>query len=85
MCDLLSLLSAKDAQALLQWANEQQARVILVGDTRQLSAVEAGNPFKSLQAGGIAIAHLDESLRQQTQELKTAVALIAQDKIVEGI
>jgi hypothetical protein len=47
--------------------------------------VEAGNPFKSLQAGGIAIASLDESLRQQTQELKTAVALIAQDKVVEGI
>lgn len=83
--DEASLLNAKDAHALLQRANEQQARVILVGDTRQLSAVEAGNPFKSLQAGGIAIAYLDESLRQQTQELKTAVALIAQDKVVEGI
>ncbi|PSB55613.1 hypothetical protein C7B61_21175, partial [filamentous cyanobacterium CCP1] len=83
--DEASLLSAKDAHAFLQRANEQQARVILVGDTRQLSAVEAGNPFKSLQAGGIAIAYLDESLRQQTQELKTAVALIAQDKVVEGI
>jgi conjugative relaxase-like TrwC/TraI family protein len=83
--DEASLLSAKDAHALLQRANEQQARVILVGDTRQLSAVEAGNPFKSLRAGGITIARLDESLRQQTQELKAAVALIAQDKVAEGI
>jgi ATP-dependent exoDNAse (exonuclease V) alpha subunit len=53
--DEASLLSAKDAHALLQRANEQQARVVLVGDTRQLSAVEAGNTFKSLQAGGMTI------------------------------
>jgi ATP-dependent exoDNAse (exonuclease V) alpha subunit len=32
--DEASLLSAKDAHALLQRADEQQARVILVGDTR---------------------------------------------------
>ncbi|NJR60853.1 MAG: AAA family ATPase [Cyanobacteria bacterium CRU_2_1] len=83
--DEASLLSAKDAHALLQRAGQEQARIVLVGDTRQLSAVEAGNPFKSLQAGGIAIARLDESLRQQTQELKTAVTLIAQDKVIEGI
>jgi ATP-dependent exoDNAse (exonuclease V) alpha subunit len=63
----------------------EQARVILVGDTKQLSAVEAGNPFKSLQAGGITTAYLDETLRQQQQELKTAVQLIAQGKMVQGI
>ena len=34
---------------LLKKAQVQKARVILVGDIRQLSAVEAGNPFKSLQ------------------------------------
>jgi conjugative relaxase-like TrwC/TraI family protein len=83
--DEASLLSAKDAHALLQRADQEQARIVLVGDTRQLSAVEAGHLFKSLQAGGIAIARLDESLRQQTQELKTAVTLIAQDKVIEGI
>ncbi|WP_256874769.1 AAA family ATPase [Nostoc sp. C057] len=32
-------LSAKDAHALLQRATLLKARVILVGDTRQLSAV----------------------------------------------
>ncbi|PMB24298.1 hypothetical protein CEN45_08475 [Fischerella thermalis CCMEE 5198] len=65
--DEASLLSAKDAYALLQRANEQQARVILVGDTQQLSAVEAGNPFKSLQAGGMAIARLKTDLTLQQQ------------------
>jgi conjugative relaxase-like TrwC/TraI family protein len=83
--DEAGLLSAKDAQALLQKAAQQQARVILVGDTRQLSAVEAGNPFKSLQTGGMATVHLDESLRQRTASLKTAVALVANGHIEPGL
>jgi conjugative relaxase-like TrwC/TraI family protein len=83
--DEAGLLSMKDAHALLNRATAEKARVILVGDTKQLSAVEAGNPFKSLQAGGITTAHLDEILRQQTQELKAAVQLIAQEKTVQGI
>lgn len=83
--DEAGLLSMKDARALLTRATVEQARVILVGDTKQLSAVEAGNPFKSLQAGGITTAYLDETLRQQQQELKTAVQLIAQGKMIQGI
>ena len=83
--DEAGLLSMKDARSLLTRATVEQARVILVGDTKQLSAVEAGNPFKSLQAGGITTAYLDETLRQQRQELKTAVQLIAQGKMVQGI
>ncbi|MEO0520108.1 MAG: AAA family ATPase [Cyanobacteria bacterium P01_A01_bin.116] len=83
--DEAGLLSAKDAYALLQRAIAQQARVILVGDTRQLSAVEAGNPFKSLQAGGIQTAYLEESRRQKTQDLKAAVKLIETGDLEEAI
>jgi conjugative relaxase-like TrwC/TraI family protein len=82
--DEAGLLSAKDAYALLQRATIEQARVILVGDTRQLSAVEAGNPFKSLQQAGIKTAHLNESLRQKHPDLKLAVDLIADGRIEAG-
>ncbi|MCC5654632.1 relaxase domain-containing protein [Nostoc sp. XA013] len=82
--DEASLLSAKDAHALLQKATLLQARVILVGDTRQLSAVSAGNPFKSLQQAGIKTAHLNESLRQKDPKLKLAVDLIADGRIEAG-
>ena len=41
----LTLLAQQAAHELLQKAQAEKARVILVGDTRQLSAVEAGNPF----------------------------------------
>ncbi|MBN3948494.1 MAG: relaxase domain-containing protein, partial [Nostoc sp. NMS7] len=82
--DEAGLLSAKDAHALLQRATLLQARVILVGDTRQLSAVEAGNPFKSLQQAGIKTVHLNESLRQKDPQLKLAVDLIAEGRIEAG-
>jgi ATP-dependent exoDNAse (exonuclease V) alpha subunit len=83
--DEAGLLSAKEALALVTKAQEQQARVILVGDTRQLSAVEAGNPFKSLQQAGMATAYLTQSLRQKNQQIKAGVDLIAAGKIAEGI
>ncbi|MEM9004743.1 MAG: MobF family relaxase [Cyanobacteria bacterium P01_F01_bin.86] len=83
--DEAGLLSMKDAHALLHRAQQENARVLLVGDTKQLSAVEAGNPFKSLQAGGIALARLDHSLRQKTEELKRAVQLVSEGKIGRGV
>lgn len=83
--DEAGLLSAKDAHALLKRATDEQARVILVGDTRQLSAVEAGNPFKSLQRAGMQTAYLNQSLRQKVEDLQQAVDLVADGKIAEGI
>jgi conjugative relaxase-like TrwC/TraI family protein len=83
--DEAGLLSMGEAHDLLSRAKAEKARVILVGDTKQLSSVAAGNPFKSLQAGGMATAQLDETLRQQTQELRIAVNQVAQGKLVEGI
>ncbi|MBE9140302.1 AAA family ATPase, partial [Nodosilinea sp. LEGE 07088] len=83
--DEAGLLSMKDAHALLRRAVLEQARVLLVGDTRQLSAVEAGNPFKSLQAGGMTTAYLETHRRQQNGVLRSAVELVAQGQVSEGI
>ncbi|WP_052049497.1 MobF family relaxase [Leptolyngbya sp. KIOST-1] len=83
--DEAGLLSMKDAHALLRRATLEQARVLLVGDTRQLSAVEAGNPFKSLQARGMATAYLETHRRQQNGVLRSAVELVAQGQVSEGI
>jgi conjugative relaxase-like TrwC/TraI family protein len=83
--DEAGLLSMREAHDLLNRASAEKARVILVGDTKQLSSVAAGNPFKSLQAGGMATAQLDETLRQQTYELRIVVNQVAQGKVVEGI
>ena len=83
--DEAGLLSMEDAHALLRRAALEQARVLLVGDTRQISAVEAGNPFKSLQAGGITTAYLETHRRQQSKVLRSAVELVAQGQVEDGI
>ena len=82
--DEAGLMSAQAAYELLQRATKENARIIFVGDTRQLSGIEAGNPFKSLQQRGMATAYLDQSLRQRTPQLHLAVSLVAQGRIVEG-
>ena len=49
------------------------ARLALVGDRRQLRAVEAGQPFALLQEAGMPTARMDEVLRQRDADLKAAV------------
>ena len=83
--DEAGLLSAKDAHALLKKAQRERARVVLVGDLRQLSAVEAGNPFNSLQQAGITTCTLEESRRQKTDALRAAVVCLAAGEPLEGL
>ena len=82
--DEAGLLGASEAMQLLRLAETENARVLLVGDTRQLSAVSAGNPFKSLQQAGMATARLSQSLRQHNPDLKTAVDLLADGMVEQG-
>ncbi len=49
------------------------ARVALVGDRRQLRAIEAGQPFRLLQRAGMPTARMTEVLRQRDPSLRTAV------------
>ena len=48
-------------------------RVVLVGDEKQLDAVDAGKPFARLQAAGMQTAVMDEILRQKDTDLREAV------------
>jgi ATP-dependent exoDNAse (exonuclease V) alpha subunit len=83
--DEAGLLSARECHALIQKAELEKTRVIFVGDTRQLSSVGAGNPFKLMQEKGIETAHLTESRRQKTRELKSAVSLLAEGKTEHAV
>lgn len=83
--DEAGLLSAKDAHELLKKAEIENARLLLVGDTRQLSSVGAGNPFKQLQQHGISTAQLTKGIRQKNEIMKKSVDLIAEGKHKEGL
>ena len=69
-----SLASTVQARDLLRIAGAIRIpRVVLVGDAKQLDAVDAGKPFAQLQAAGMKTAVMDEILRQKDAELKEAV------------
>ncbi len=69
-----SLASTVQARDLLRIANVLRIpRVVLVGDAKQLDAVDAGKPFAQLQAAGMKTAVMDEIMRQRDPELKAAV------------
>jgi hypothetical protein len=57
--DESSLASTKQMNELLHRLHGED-RVLLVGDTRQHEAVEAGRPYQQLQEAGMQTARLDE-------------------------
>jgi conjugative relaxase-like TrwC/TraI family protein len=71
--DEASMLSARDTATLLEAATKANARVILVGDVKQLGSVGAGAAFAQLQGAGMATAKLDEIVRQTNPLTKEAV------------
>ena len=69
-----SLASTVQARDLLRIAAAlRMPRVVLVGDAKQLDAVDAGKPFAQLQAAGMPTATMDEIMRQRDPVLREAV------------
>lgn len=71
--DEASLLSARDTARLFDLAEKQNARIILIGDVKQLGSVEAGAAFAQLQGAGMETAKLGEIVRQTNAATKDAV------------
>ncbi|MDE0359550.1 MAG: conjugative relaxase [Rhodospirillaceae bacterium] len=69
-----SLASTVQARNLLRIAREiRLPKVILVGDGKQLDAVDAGKPFVQLQQAGMKTATMDRIMRQKDEVLREAV------------
>lgn len=83
--DEAGLLSARDCELLMAKARQSHSKIIFVGDTRQLSSVEAGNPFKLMQQHGIETAYMTESRRQKTTLLKKAAEAMAKGEMADGL
>ena len=72
--DEASMIDTVRMEALLRISRALGvARVALVGDTAQLRAVDAGQPFRLMQRAGMATAVMDEVLRQRDPALLEAV------------
>ena len=72
--DESSLASSEQMRGLLRAATTLRlARVVLVGDEKQLGAIEAGKPFAQFRAAGMQTVVMDEIVRQRDADLKEAV------------
>ncbi|MFM5953324.1 MAG: MobF family relaxase [Novosphingobium sp.] len=71
--DEASMLSARDMASLLVLGAKTNARIVLVGDVKQLGSVGAGAAFAQLQSAGMQTAKLDEIVRQANTATKDAV------------
>jgi len=81
--DESSLSDTKNLRLFLQKTGPQ-SRILLVGDTAQHQAVEAGAPFEQLIKAGIRTARLDKILRQRTN-LKKPVELLSRREVLAAV
>ena len=76
------MVGSKQMGELIQAAKEKNAKVVLVGDTKQLQSIEAGRMFQKLQETGVMkTVHMKETLRQKDEEYKQIVGDIADRRI----
>jgi conjugative relaxase-like TrwC/TraI family protein len=82
--DESSLASTKQVHEFFERLKENE-RVVLVGDTRQHQAVDAGRPFEQLQEAGMRTARLDDIVRQKDPALKETVEQLARGEVRQAI
>jgi conjugative relaxase-like TrwC/TraI family protein len=82
--DESSLTSTRQMNEFLHRLKKDD-RLLLVGDTRQHQAVEAGRPYQQLQEAGIQTARLDEIVRQKEPALKEVVEKLSRGQVTEAM
>lgn len=83
--DEASMLSARLTERLLTAAEAADARILLVGDVRQLGSVEAGAAFRQLQEHGLLTARLETIVRQTNADARDAVYAAAKGDPVTAL
>ncbi len=78
--DESSLASTRQMHEFIERLHRND-RVLLVGDSRQHEAVEAGRPFAQLQEAGMRTATLNDIVRQRDPELKRVVEQLANSQV----
>ncbi|ABW32306.1 conserved hypothetical protein (plasmid) [Acaryochloris marina MBIC11017] len=85
LIDEAGMMSRRQMKVILEKAEPIGAQVIFVGDAGQNSAIEAGNPFKFMQANGATTHRIEEIVRQKVDVQKQAVELIARGRGIAAL
>ncbi len=80
--DEASMLGSKKMHDLMTAAEKADARIVMLGDTKQLQSVEAGRMFSKLQeTGDLKTVRMSEVQRQKEADYKESVKDISQKRI----
>lgn len=80
--DEASMIGSRYMKSMLERAEKENARMILIGDVKQLLAIDAGRAFKdSQQYSGLNIIRMSENVRQKTEYAKGLVNAVKDKQI----
>ncbi|MBV6690327.1 conjugative relaxase [Xanthomonas euvesicatoria pv. physalidis] len=83
--DESGVVGARQMEQVMRVVEKAGARMVLLGDTKQTEAIEAGKPFAQLQQDGMQTARISEIQRQKDHELKTAVEQAAEGRVTQSL
>ena len=73
--DESSMVGSQQMSKLIERAKKNEARVVFIGDTKQLQAIQAGRIFSDIQKlGTVQQVTMEKILRQKTEHMKAAVS-----------
>jgi conjugative relaxase-like TrwC/TraI family protein len=86
LIDEAGMVSSQQMERLIRKAQALDSRLILVGDIKQLSAVESGAPFRLLQERSeLKTVAIEANVRQRVPHLFDAASLAAQHRTNEAL
>ncbi|PNR90615.1 AAA family ATPase [Xanthomonas oryzae pv. oryzae] len=83
--DESGVVGARQMEQVMRIVEKAGARMVLLGDTKQTEAIEAGKPFAQLQRDGMQTARISEIQRQKDHQLKTAVEHAAEGRVTQSL
>jgi conjugative relaxase-like TrwC/TraI family protein len=82
--DEAGMVGSRKLGRLLEHAHQAQAKVVLVGDDRQLAAIDAGGGFRALRLR-LGASELTENRRQQQAWEREALELVRSGLVEEAV
>lgn len=80
--DEASMTGSKKMHEVMQAAKSADAKLVVIGDTKQFQSISAGKSFEEMQEkGGMKTVSMGESIRQKDKEYHSIVSDIANKKI----
>ncbi|SAK93688.1 ATPase AAA [Caballeronia hypogeia] len=83
--DESGVVGARQMEQVMRIVEKAGARMVLLGDTKQTEAIEAGKPFAQLQQAGMQTARISEIQRQKDHDLRTAVEHAAEGRVAQSL